>query len=129
MPNKSSALGRRPLWILTSYKHNQMNPLTLDPNGDGGFLPVFSFEEEAQAFLELLGEEEKELGWRIRETSPGELISVLLALCAQVKRIALDPLPLSCGEAVLPFMSVKRNHFVQDLTGEGRRMTGELLPA
>jgi hypothetical protein len=129
MPNKSSALGRRPLWILTSYKHNQMNPLTLDPNGDGGFLPVFSFEEEAQAFLKLLGEEEKELGWRIRETTPGELISVLLALCAQVKRIALDPLPLSCGEAVLPFMSVKRNHFVQDLMEEGRRMTGELLPA
>jgi len=129
MPNKSSALGRRPLWILTSYKHNQMNPLTLDPNGDGGFLPVFSFEEEAQAFLKLLGEEGKELGWRIRETTPGELISVLLALCAQVKRIALDPLPLSCGEAVLPFMSVKRNHFVQDLMGEGRRMTGELLPA
>jgi hypothetical protein len=129
MPNKSSVLGRRPLWILTSYKHNQMNPLTLDPNGDGGFLPVFSFEEEAQAFLKLLGEEEKELGWRIRETTPGELISVLLALCAQVKRIALDPLPLSCGEAVLPFMSVKRNHFVQDLMEEGRRMTGELLPA
>jgi hypothetical protein len=129
MPNKGSALGRRPLWILTSYKHNQMNPLTLDPNGDGGFLPVFSFQEEAQAFLKLLGEEEKELGWRIRETTPGELISVLLALCAQVKRIALDPLPLSCGEAVLPFMSVKWNHFVQDLMGEGRRMTGELLPA
>ena len=129
MPNKSSVLGRRPLWILTSYKHNQMNPLTLDPNGDGGFLPVFSFEEEAQAFLKLLGEEGKELGWRIRETSPGELISVLLALCAQVKRIALDPLPLSCGEAVLPFMSVKRNHFVQDLMEVGRRMTGELLPA
>jgi hypothetical protein len=124
MPNKSSVLGRRPLWILTSYKHNQMNPLTLDPNGDGGFLPVFSFEEEAQAFLKLLGEEEKELGWRIRETTPGELISVLLALCAQVKRIALDPLPLSCGEAVLPFMSVKRNHFVQDLMEEGRRKAG-----
>ena len=106
-----------------------MQPLTLDPDGDGGFLPVFSFEEEAQAFLQLLGEEGKELGWRIRETTPGELISVLLALCAQVKRIALDPLPLSCGKAVLPFISVKRNHFVQDLMEEGRRMTGKLLPA
>jgi len=39
MPNKSSALGRRPLWIRTSYKHTQMQPPTLDPNGDGGFLP------------------------------------------------------------------------------------------
>ena len=105
-----------------------MEPLTLDADGDGGFLPVFSFEEEAQTFLELLGEEGKGTRWRIRETSPGELISVLLALCAQVKRVALDPLPLSCGKAILPFISVKRNHFVQDLMGEGRRMTGELLP-
>jgi hypothetical protein len=130
MLNKSSALGRRPLWILTSYQHNQMQPLTLDPDGDGGFLPVFSFEEEADAFLQLLRDEEgKGTGWRIRETTAGELISVLLALCAQVKRIALDPLPLSsCGGAVLPFISLKRNHFVQYLMGEGRRMTGELLP-
>ena len=128
MLNKNSALGRRPLWILTSYQHNQMQPLTLDPDGDGGFLPVFSFEEEAQAFLQLLGEEGKGTGWRIRETTAGELISVLLGLCAQVKRVALDPLPLSCGGAVLPFMSVKRNHFVQDLMEEGRRRTGKLLP-
>ena len=129
MLNKSSALGRRPLWILTSYQHNQIEPLTLDPDGDGGFLPVFSFEEEAQAFLQLLGEEGKGTGWRIRETTAGELISVLLVLCAQVKRVALDPLPLSCGEAVLPVISIKRNHFVQDLMEEGRRMTGKLLPA
>ena len=128
MPIKNSALGRRPLWILTSYQHNQMNPLTLDPDGDGGFLPVFSFEEEAQAFLELLGEEGKGTGWRIRETTAGELISVLLALCAQVKRVALDPLPLSCGGAVLAFISIKRDHFVQHLMGQSRRMTGELLP-
>jgi hypothetical protein len=128
MLNKNSALGRRPLWILTSYQHNQMNPLTLDPDGDGGFLPVFSFEEEAQAFLQLLGDEGKGAGWRIRETTAGELISVLLALCAQVKGVALDPVPLPCGTAVLPFISVKRNHFMQDLLDEGRRMTGELLP-
>ena len=128
MLNKRGALGQRALWILTSYQHNQIEPLTIDPHRDGGFLPVFSFEEEADAFLELLGEEEKGRGWRSRETTAGELISVLLALCAQVKRVALDPLPLSCGGAVLPFISVKRNHFVQDLMEEGRRMTGELLP-
>ena len=129
MLKRSGALGQRPLWILITYQHNQIEPLTIDPNGDGGFLPVFSFEEEAQAFLELLGEEEKERGWRSRVTSPGELISVLLALCAQVKRVALDPLPLSCGEAVLPFISVKRNHFVKELMGEGRGVAGELLRA
>ena len=129
MLNKRGALGQRALWILTSYQHNQIESLTIDPDREGGFLPVFSFEEEADAFLELLGEEGKERGWRSRETSPGELISVLLASCAQVKQVALDPLPLSCGKAVLPFISVKRNHFVQDLIGEGREAAGELLPA
>lgn len=126
---RRGALGQRALWILMSYQHKQIEPLTLDPDRDGGFLPVFSFEEEADAFLELLGEEGKERGWRSRETSPGELISVLLATCAQVKQVALDPLPLSCGKAVLPFISVKRNHFVKDLIGEGREAAGELLPA
>ena len=129
MLNKRGALGQRALWILTSYQHNQIEPLTIDPDREGGFLPVFSFEEEADAFLELLGEEGKERGWRSRETTAGELISVLLASCAQVKQVALDPLPLSCGKAVLPFISVKRNHFVQDLIGEGREAAGELLPA
>src|SRR5215208_7212820 len=100
MLNKSSALGRRPLWILTSYQHNQRQPLTLDPDGDGGFLPVFSFEEEAQAFLQLLGEEGKGTGWRIRETTAGELISVLLGRCEQVRRVTRGPRPLSSGSAV-----------------------------
>jgi len=126
---RRGALGQRALWILTSYQHNQMEPLTIDPDRDGGFLPVFSFEEEADAFLELLGEEGKERGWRSRETSPGELISVLLASCAQVKQVALDPLPLSCGKAVLPFISLQRKHFVKDLIGEGREAAGELLLA
>ena len=129
MLNKSSALGQRALWILTSYQHNQIEPLTLDPTGDGAFLPVFSFKDEARTFLELLGDEEKERGWRSRETSPGELISVLLAPCAQVKRVALDPLPLSCGEAILPFISIKRNHFVKELMGEDRGVAGEVFPA
>ena len=129
MLNKSSALGQRALWILTSYQHNQIEPLTLDPTGDGAFLPVFSFKDEARTFLELLGDEEKERGWRSRETSPGELISVLLAPCAKVKRVALDPLPLSCGEAILPFISIKRNHFVKELMVEGRGVAGELLLA
>ncbi len=129
MLNKRGVLGQRALWILTSYQHNQIEPLTIDPDADGGFLPIFSFEEEADAFLQLLGEEGKERGWRSRETTAEELISVLLAPCSHVKRVALDPLPLSCGKAVLPFFSAKRNHFVKDLIREGREAAGELFPA
>ncbi len=47
MLSKRGVLGQRALWILTSYQHNQIEPLTIDPDVDGGFLPIFSFEEEA----------------------------------------------------------------------------------
>jgi hypothetical protein len=49
--NKSRTLTRRPLWIIASYQHNQMNALTVDAHGEGGLSSVFSFEEEAETFL------------------------------------------------------------------------------
>ena len=130
MPTKCRGLlGRRPLWIIASYQHNQMNPLTVDEVGDGGFLPVFSFKEEAETFLRLLGAEGKTGWWRSRETTAGELVSVLQALCAQVWGVALDPLPLWFGREVkLPLLRVKRDRFVKDLMGESRRVAGEVEP-
>ncbi len=55
MPKTESRglLTRRPLWLIACYQNNRMRMLTVDPGGDGGFLPVFSFEEEAQTFLAL----------------------------------------------------------------------------
>jgi hypothetical protein len=46
----------------------------------------------------------------------------------EVKQVALDPLPLSLGGAMIPFVSVKREHFVQELMGDRRRVAGELVP-
>ena len=73
-------------------------------------LQVFSFEEEARMFLELgaLGGD-----WRVRVTSPGELISVLFCLCASVKRVALDPLPHPDGAALNHLMSMEREAFME----------------
>ena len=53
MPSKISDLARMPPWIITSYRNNRMEVLTIDPDGDDGgrSLPVFSFKEEAQTFL------------------------------------------------------------------------------
>jgi hypothetical protein len=129
MLKQRRGFGRRPLWIIASYQHNQMEPLIIDPDGDGGFLPVFSFEEEAEAFLKILRSDGKKPGWWSRETTPGELVSVLQAPCAQVWGVALDPLPPSFGrEAMLPLLRVKRDRFVQDLMVESRRVAGELEP-
>jgi hypothetical protein len=80
----SKGLIRRPLWLITSYKNNRMGVLTIDSSGDGGFLAVFSFKEEAEVFLSLLEDHEKS-GWQSREVSAGELVSLLLGPCAGVR--------------------------------------------
>ncbi len=129
MPNKiRGLLDRRPLWIIASYQQNRMNVLTVDPHGDdGGFLPVFSFEEEAETFLRLSEADVEKTGLRSRETTAGELISVLLAPCAEVWGVALDPLPLTVGvKELLPLVSVNRDRFIQAMMGESRREAGEL---
>jgi hypothetical protein len=131
MPNKLSALARRPLWIITCYRNNRMEVLTVDPDGDGGSLPVFSFKEEAKTFLGL-SENDQEEGrrWRIRETTAGELVSVLLAPCSDVRHVALDPLPLPLSRMMCSFCTIARERFVENLLmGRRRELTGELTPA
>jgi hypothetical protein len=127
MLTKSRGLSRRPLWVIQSYQNNRMDVFTIDPHDDGGFLAVFSFKEEAEAFLSLLEDDHKS-DWHSRETSSGELVSVLLGPCAEVRRVALDPLPLSCAGGVsLPLVSVNRERFLQDLMGDFRGLVGEFV--
>ena len=119
MPSKGKGLGQRPLWIIASNQASRLDVLTVDPDEDDSFLPLFSFEEEAETFLRLFADAGN-TQWSSRKTTAGELISVLLAPCAKVKRVALDPLPLSLGSTMLPFVSVQRDRFVQYLMGEHR---------
>jgi hypothetical protein len=133
MPKKKNSGGGlmlRPLWIIASHKNNRMEVLTIDPDDDGGsFLAVFSFEEEAQTFLGLLEDDEKK-GWSIKQTAPGELVSVLLAPCAHVKGVALDPLPpLPFARVMLPLVRVKRELFMRYLLEERKKQSGEVVAA
>ena len=127
MLSKSRALIRRPLWIIISYQNKRMEVLTIDPYAEGDSLAVFSFEEEAEAFLGLLldGEEDRK-GWRSEQKKAGELVSVLLGPCAGVERVALDPLPLPVGRAMLPLVSVSRDAFLGYLSEEDGGMAEEL---
>jgi hypothetical protein len=129
MPKKSRALGRRPLWLITTFQNNRMDPLTIDPGGAGESLAVFSFKEEAETFLRLWEEDVQKRGWRSRQTTVGELISVLLGPCAQVKQVALDPLPLLFNTTLLPFERVRREPFVQELLGERGALVRGLAPS
>jgi hypothetical protein len=105
-----------------------MELLTIDPDVEESFLAVFSFEEEAQAFLHLSVDGEKK-EWQSRQTEAGELVSVLLGPCADVKQVAFDPLPLPLGRAMLSLVSVNRDTFLWYLSEEGKGMTEELSPS
>jgi len=90
--------------------------------GGGGALPVFGFEEEAAMFVrlgDLAGE-----GWRVRESAPGELVSVLFGPCSDARSVALDPLPASVADGMLGPMNVDRERFLELLVDRRRSHPG-----
>lgn len=109
---------RRPRWLITKYDHGKMNVLTLRPGGDGETLAIFGFEEEAEMFLHL---RRAALGyrWRVRQTSVGELVSVLYGPCSNVKQVAMDPVPEVAKKELVKIPSMHRNDFLRILLGEG----------
>jgi hypothetical protein len=75
-------------------------------------LPVFSFREEAEMLLRLGG---SETDCRVRESTYGELTSVLYASCRDVRRVALDPLSGMVVESKVGFASPSREAFIEVL--------------
>jgi hypothetical protein len=109
-----SNLARRAFWLIVRQRTKGLEVFTTGREGD--VLPVFSFEEEAEMFFRL-GLPEKE-GWRVRESTCGELTSVLHASCRNIRHVAVDLLPETVGEGAVGFASLDREYFVQVLLGE-----------
>ena len=105
---------RRSFWLIATRAHDWIEVLTIDAGGKT-VLPVFTFQEEGEFFL---GLEATEADWWLRETSTGELVSLLLGLCAGVDKVALDPLPGPGERELLELVSTGRRHFSRHLMGE-----------
>jgi hypothetical protein len=105
-----------PYWLIAKDKNGQVEVLTIDL-GDGEALPVFSYEEEAEMFLNLGGIAD---GWLVRQSGAREIVSVLCGPCASAGSVALDPLPEMVAEAAVGLVSLGREHFLNHLLG-GRR--------
>jgi hypothetical protein len=102
---------RRPAsrwWLLAKSENYGAEVLLADCGGEQA-LPVFSGGGEAEMFVWLRGTFED--GWRVRETSAGELVSILYGLCAGVGRVALDPSPEMSPETIR-LVSLSRERFV-----------------
>jgi hypothetical protein len=118
------ASGRQPGSAYWLVARNGNGPLEVLAAGDAGgeeALPVFSHEEEAEMFLRLrrVGFE----GWQARESTAGELISVLYGPCAGVKRVVLDPLPEMIAERTVGLVSLSRERFVDLVLSRERTPT------
>jgi hypothetical protein len=84
-PLERAKMASTSLWIIVHQRCRGLEVLT----GGCHVLPVFSSRREAETFLLL----EAPSGWRVRETTCGELVSVLYGPCRNVEHVALDPLP------------------------------------
>lgn len=107
------ASGRRAgsaYWLIARNENCRLKVLASGLADGEEALPVFSYEEEAEMFLRL-GHVRFD-GWRVRESTAGELISVLYGPCAGVERVALDPLPEMFVERTVGLVSLSREHFV-----------------
>lgn len=110
-----NSLTPRSLWLIAEHHNARMEVLTVDlANGEA--LPVFSFKEEAELFLRL---EVSRMGWRVREATGGELISILCGPCAGIQQVVLDPPPKILGKMTAGLLSLSRKDFVRTLMYKG----------
>ncbi len=112
--------GRRPgsaWWLLTKNVNGRAETLVVGRGGEGA-LAVFSGEGEAEMFFRLGGAFGE--GWRIRETSAGELVSILCGPYADVRSVALDPWPGLAADLVGP-VGVGRTRFLDRICAAGTK--------
>jgi hypothetical protein len=97
-------------WLIFADEHQLMHPVTVALPGGGEALAVFSSEEEAEMFL-WLGTYGG--GWRTRETSTGEVISLLYGPCSEARSVALDPFPEMLADGLAGLVALDRVRFLE----------------
>ena len=109
-------------WLIAEKRNNRIEVLTIRTDDEQETSSVFSSEEEAEIFLRFGG---MTGGWRARESSAGELVSVLSGPCAGVEKVALDPSPEMVVEGTVRLVSLLRESFMNLITA---RRSGPLRP-
>jgi hypothetical protein len=107
----------RLIWLIAEYRTGRLEVLRTSLASGEEALVVFSFEEEARVFLEFGA---RDGVWRVRETTVGELISIMCGPCAGVGRVALDPLPGPFVEAPTALAGMERDAFMESHLGVQR---------
>lgn len=97
-------------YLIVGQRDDRLTLFTLGDTPRGRSLPVFDTERAAREYLRLGGL----VGWRVRESTVGELVSLLLGPLAGVERVLVDPSP----DPDVLVGSVGRKEYVAALLGE-----------
>lgn len=105
---------RRPYWLIRRPMGGFIEALTVEFGGVR-VLPVFSFEEEADLFLDLGVSGE---GWKVGRSGAGEILSLLHGPCSGVDGVALDPVPeIGGGGSLLKLLTIGKEDFEAAVLG------------
>lgn len=116
--------GRRPVlsyWLIAKNENGRIEVLTALLAGGGEALPIFSYEQEAELFLAF---QAAGSGWQLKESTAGELVSVLCGPCASATEVSLDPLPEMVTEGTLSLVNLSRKRFVNLVLSKGQQPVG-----
>jgi hypothetical protein len=111
-------------WVVFADECRLTCPLTLGLEGGKEALAVFSHQEEADMLLRWFGTAGE--GWHIRQTSAGEVVSLLYGPCCGANTVALDPSPQMLADSFLSTVALERGRFVRWVTS--RKLSPPLLP-
>ena len=108
---------RRSHWLLATYRLSEMEVLALRLDSGEEVLPVFSSGEAATTFLRhlprcLSRRQSIGDGWYVRESTTGELTSLLFGSCRSVDHVALDLRPENASEGLSAALLMRRENFV-----------------
>jgi hypothetical protein len=96
-------------WLIAKNENGRIEVLTaLLADGEEA-IPIFSYEQEAELFLAF---QAAGSGWQLKESTAGELVSVLCGPCASATEVSLDPLPEMVTEGTLGLVNLSRKRFV-----------------
>lgn len=111
-PSRRFGGGTVAVWYLISCRqNNRLRVLTVFSASGRETVPVFGTEEAAKSFLGCGGFGP---GWRVRETTAGELISLLLSHLHDVDLVSTDP----SGPTDMGLVGSSKKEFISILMGE-----------
>jgi hypothetical protein len=108
-----------PYYVIARYEANGLELLQVPLGSGEETLPVFSSEVVARDFLLSSALEQD---WYVRESYAGELVSLLLGLCAGVEWVRIDPLPGEQAAEADPAEITHWESFVDYLLGSKNRL-------